>query len=86
MEYILDGKKMTSRRSAHEEIASAMHFPEYYGHNLDALYDMLSQTRGQAKLINVGAALANLEGYGCNLLKTFYDAMQDNPNFKFFAE
>ncbi len=31
-----------TRREIHEYIAEKMAFPEYYGHNLDALYDCLT--------------------------------------------
>ncbi len=31
-----------SRREIHEYIAEKMAFPDYYGHNLDALYDCLT--------------------------------------------
>ena len=31
-----------TRREIHEYIAEKMDFPEYYGHNLDALYDCLT--------------------------------------------
>ena len=86
MEYIIHGENMTARRPAHEEIASAMRFPEYYGYNLDALYDMLTQTKGHARLVNVGKMLSHLEGYGVSILKAFYDAVEANPNFTFSAE
>ena len=85
MEFIIEGKNMTARRPAHEEIAAALHFPEYYGHNLDALYDMLTAFEGTARLENTVEMLKNLEGYGCNLLKTFYDAMEANKRFVFIA-
>ena len=32
----LDGRRMTSRQTAHDEIALAFGFPDYYGHNWDA--------------------------------------------------
>ena len=41
MKITLDGAKMTSRAAAHEHIAAEMAFPEWYGKNLDALWDML---------------------------------------------
>ncbi len=31
-----------TRRDIHSYIAAQMHFPDYYGHNLDALYDCLT--------------------------------------------
>ncbi|MBQ1256051.1 MAG: barstar family protein [Clostridia bacterium] len=86
MEYVIDGAKMADRRAAHEEIAGAMCFPEYYGHNLDALFDMLSTFEGHVSVKNVPAALNALGSYGLSLLKTFYDAAEENRRFTFTIE
>ena len=42
MQYILDGSQMTTRETAHEHIAKQLRFPDYYGKNLDALYDCVT--------------------------------------------
>ena len=39
---LLDLGMPDTKRGVHEYIAEEMGFPEYYGHNLDALYDMLT--------------------------------------------
>jgi RNAse (barnase) inhibitor barstar len=38
----VDGKKSTSIKDFHEQIATAMKFPDYSGKNLDALDEMLN--------------------------------------------
>lgn len=38
----IDGTKATSVKDFHEQIAAAMHFPDYSGKNLDALDEMLN--------------------------------------------
>ena len=86
MEYRIQGKNMTERRAAHEELARALQFPEYYGCNLDALYDMLSTFEGTACLESTAEMLNALQGYGVSLLKTVYDAMEANKRFVFIAE
>ena len=86
MEYRIDGALMHSRQEAHDEIARAMGFPEYYGRNLDALWDMLTTTSGTAVMTNVSGMLNALGGYGCRLLKTFYDAAEENGRFEFKVE
>lgn len=40
---VLDGKKMTDINETHKHIAQQAHFPGYYGNNLDALADCLSE-------------------------------------------
>lgn len=43
MKYVkIDGSKITSREELHEELKRQLNFPDYYGRNLDALYDMLT--------------------------------------------
>ena len=42
MKYILDGKKMVSREETHAYLKEIFGFPEYYGKNLDALHDCLT--------------------------------------------
>lgn len=39
--YIIDFDGVKTRRQAHEIIADSLGFPEYYGKNLDALFDCL---------------------------------------------
>ena len=86
MEYRIDGTQMHSRQEAHDEIARAMQFPEYYGRNLDALWDMLTTTGGTAVLTDAAGMLNALGSYGCRLLKTFYDAAEENSRFDFRVE
>ena len=42
MEYIIDCSGITDRKELHRILAKALSFPEWYGHNLDALYDCLT--------------------------------------------
>ena len=76
---ILDGGKMTDRAAAHEYIAEMMAFPEWYGNNLDALWDMLSEGgEREIELINSAAMLNSLGSYGCRLLQCFFDAAAED--------
>ncbi|CZR02534.1 barstar family protein [Trichococcus ilyis] len=38
----LDGRKMTDRKATHAYLKRKLHLPEYYGNNLDALWDCLT--------------------------------------------
>ena len=81
---ILDGAKMTEKTAAHEHIAAMMGFPEWYGNNLDALWDMLSQRdEAEIELLNSTAMLTALKTYGCRLLSCFFDAAAENPRIVF---
>lgn len=86
MEYRIDGTLMHTRQEAHDEIARAMEFPEYYGRNLDALWDLLTTTTGTAVITGISGMLNALGSYGCRLLKTFYDAAEENSRFDFRVE
>ncbi len=40
---VLDFHEFDTARAVHEYLADRMGFPDYYGHNLDALYDCLTE-------------------------------------------
>jgi ribonuclease inhibitor len=42
MKVVLDAMKMQTRKEVHVYLKEMFDFPEYYGNNLDALYDCLS--------------------------------------------
>lgn len=48
---IIDCMNFSDIISAHEEIASSMHFPSFYGKNLDALWDMLTEITNETLII-----------------------------------
>jgi len=81
---ILDGTKMCDKTAAHEHIAEMMGFPQWYGNNLDALWDMLSERdEANIELTGTAAMLSALETYGCRLLSCFFDAAAENPRIVF---
>lgn len=43
MKYVLDAVRMETREAAHACLRTELNLPEYYGNNLDALYDCLTE-------------------------------------------
>ncbi len=75
MKIQLDGTRMTSRPETHTYLQEMLGFPVYYGKNLDALYDCLSESgKMEITFLHTAEMLAALGKYGENLLKVFQDA------------
>ena len=76
----LDGAQMTTIREAHLYIARQLRFPAYYGRNLDALYDCLTEYCPDMILIlrNADAMRNNLGEYADRLNQVFEDAASDS--------
>lgn len=79
----LDCRQMTSREAAHTYLAKMLDFPDYYGHNLDALYDCLTELSGPVCLELIHPeALNDLGGYGHCLLAALQDAAAETPDLE----
>lgn len=81
MTFIFDGAEMTDRAIIHDTLAQALRFPEYYGRNLDALYDLL--TAYPEPLTVILRNKSRLGEYGLRTLDTIIDAAKNNPRIKF---
>ena len=77
----LYAEKMTDRNALHDHLAEAFSFPEWYGRNLDALYDLLNDIDSPTTIRLVGAE--RLEGYCLHLLGVIAQATAANPNLWF---
>ena len=85
---VIDGGMMFTREAAHDYLALRLGFPDYYGRNLDALYDLLSEFAQPTRLViyrhwELDAALGT---YGAALLETMADAARDNPKLTLFFD
>ncbi|MBR6023789.1 MAG: barstar family protein [Methanobrevibacter sp.] len=69
--YEIDGKLIA--KDGHKYLKKALDFPDYYGENLDALYDCLCELNCEIHIKNVTAVK------DC-ILDTFDDARMENEN------
>jgi len=80
----LDGRKMDSRNQAHQHLKEALGLPEYYGANLDALYDCLGEMGETHITLRYGLALINALGsYGQQIIRVLEDSARQRPDLVF---
>lgn len=80
---VLDGKLMKNNDDAHDYLQTELQIEEYYGNNLDALWDALItyDLPIKVKLINYNELIENLGDYGFAIISVFQDTEIVNPNF-----
>jgi len=81
----LDASLMTSKSAAHKYIKEQLDLPDYYGENLDALWDLLSTKSKPMSiyLINEASLYENLGEYGQQLKVVLQEASYENDNIYF---
>lgn len=79
---ILDAKKMLEKEKMHEYFAKKFDLPEYYGKNLDALFDCLCEINEPTliKLKNEDALQGDTKE---SLIRLFHDVCNENEMVKF---
>ena len=86
MKVILNCEKLTERRKAHTYLAKMFDFPEYYGKNLDALADCLSEVSDCTVVFEGKEALLESGGYGVRIIKVIEAAAAANPGLEIASE
>ena len=76
---ILNCENLIERKQAHLYLAEMLEFPEYYGKNLDALFDCLTELGECTVVLQGEAELRQAGGYGVKILKVLGEAAQANP-------
>ena len=73
---ILDASCLRSRKAAHEYLKEQLGFPDYYGRNLDALYDCLTALdETEIEFVNLESGA---ESYFAKVLPVFQEAEESN--------
>jgi len=86
---ILDGEKINNREELHVFLKDALELPDYYGHNLDALWDVL--TGGVAmpltiRWLHYQDSVRKLGEYSEHLLQLFRDVENELEGFRLLLE
>ena len=76
----IDCKPLSTPAAVHQALAQALSFPDYYGHNLDALYDCLTDIREGTGIhvLHSDALYENLGPMTHGLLRVLRDAAAEN--------
>lgn len=72
------------KKQLHEHIAKVLHFPSYYGKNLDALYDCLSEIRRDTCIGVYYDKKAENYNYIMRIKQVFDDVEFENDHIKVF--
>lgn len=72
----LDGKLI--KKDGHDYLKKSLNFPDYYGKNLDALYDCLTDIGVDTVIV-----LKNKDYVSYEIVDTFIDASEKNSFLKF---
>ena len=73
---ILDGAAFHDKKTAHDMIRRELCFPDYYGGNLDALYDCLTEM-GEEQICFINTDDGS--EYFKKVYRVFRDAAKENP-------
>lgn len=77
----VDFTGLNTPQSVHHALFQALSFPEYYGNNLDALFDCLTELDEDVEIIlhNFPALEASVGSWSEQLMRVFRCAAEENP-------
>ncbi len=88
-QFEIDGKKINTVNDFHTEIAALLRLPEWYGRNLDALWDLLTgHVDTNVKLIwkNHSVSKDRLGNEFDKIISVFLDLRKSEPDFEFILD
>ena len=82
MGVIMDGTSIHNWEELHELLARDLAFPAWYGGNLDALFDCLTDLREDTEIVlcHTEALEQHLGPYAACLRRVLRDAAEENPH------
>lgn len=85
---MLDGRAVSDRASLHDALSEALDLPCWYGRNLDALFDCLTDIHEETELClcHFAALEEKLDGYAHVLLTVLMRAQEENPCLRICRE
>ena len=78
----LSAASWKNEQDAHEALAGALCFPDYYGRNLDALHDCLTDLTDTQLVIEDCAQAARRIEKWAGFLAVFFDSAAENPRLQ----
>ena len=88
MEYRIDCNGITTNKDFHEKLKQVLSLPDWYGHNLDAMHDCLTEIAAPVKLTldNFSALKAALGEYAGKVMFVLHICAEENPNLEISLE
>ena len=85
-EIILDGRLLTTKNRLYEQLDEVFDFPEYFGNNLDALWDVLTDKTEPMTIhfTYVTKFLEEIGTYGDHVLHFFRKLEEKNEHVKVY--
>ena len=81
---VLDGNEILDKAQLHDELKAGLELPEWYGKNLDALYDCLTDISEltELRVMSLGALEEHLGNYAGRLEQVLKLAARENDSLR----
>lgn len=83
-EKIIDCSSICTKEDLHRVFRETLSFPDWYGNNLDALHDCLTEISGKVRLLNWESAETRLGAYGAKAKKVIAAAALHNTDLDLY--